>query len=169
MKREATIGLPQFVTFIEASQSDWKSDARECFEEGFNLFVLLPPDVSEQQLADALGVGLGDLPLPLTKAGLLSYSRFVDPAVFRLPEMQEHGKERVFYVEQINLPQTRPPHVKPFLLYCHIRGIISQHEIGSDARVACDNYNSDHALRRQFPDAAVYRWETTEWRRTRLC
>jgi hypothetical protein len=165
MKREIAIELPPLVPFIDGTVPNWEERARHCLEDGFNFFILLP-DGSQPQLAEVLALRLEALPQPKSKAELLSSSRFVEQKDFRLPES---SAERIYHVEQLWLPRTRPPLVKQYVLYCYIRGIISQHDLPSDARVACDHYNNDRFARQQFPEAAIYRWEHTEWRRTRLC
>lgn len=168
MKRGAVIELPRFVPFIDGAMDGWPERARHCLLEGFNFFVLVRPG-AEEALSDVLSVPLISLPPIESTATLLSSSRFVDPSEFRLPQQTEHGKERVYHIEQLWLPQTRPPEVKPYLLYCYVRGIVAQHDLAADARVSCDHYNNDRFTRGQFPEAAVYRWEQDEWRRTRLC
>lgn len=168
MKRGATAELPPYVAFIDGAIAGWEEHARQSLEEGQNFFVLLRAG-SEEALAEIIGVRMVSLPAPETKATLLSTSRFIDASQFRLPEPSPVGREQVFHIEQLWLPGTRPPQVRPYLLYCYVRGIVSQHDLPSDARVACDAYNNDRFSRGHYPEAAVYRWEQEEWRRTRLC
>jgi hypothetical protein len=168
MKREAIAELPPYVVFIDGALEGWQERARQCQEDGHNYFVLISAG-DEEALSAIIGVPVSALPSPETKATLLSTSRFLDPREFRLPEATSRGREQVFHIEQLWLPNTKPPRVRPYLLYCYVRGIISQHDLPSDARVACDAYNNDRFARSQFPEAAVYRWEQDEWRRTRLC
>jgi len=168
MKREAVVELPRLVPFIDGAAEGWVERARHCLDEGHNFFVLVRPDGAEP-LAEMLGLPVAALPAPETKATLLSSSRFLDQREFRLPEQGPEGREAVYHIEQLWLPQTKPPLVRTYLLYCYVRGIISQHDLPSDARVACDHYNNDRYTRSQFPEAAIYRWEHDEWRRTRLC
>jgi hypothetical protein len=168
LKREAAVELPPCVVFIDGAQGGWEERARQCREDGHNFFVLLRSGL-EPVLADILEVNVEELPAPESTARLLSSSRFIDQANFRLPDAHSEPPERIFHIEQLNLSRTRPPNVKQYLVYCYVRGIVSQHDLPSDARVSCDHYNNDRFARSQYPDAAVYRWENTEWRRTRLC
>ena len=168
MKRELTVDMPPSVAFIDGAIDGWQERARHCLDDGQNFFVLIRQG-AEEALADIISVPPLSLPAPETKATLLSSSRFLDASEFRLPEHTTEGHEKVYHIEQLWLPRTRPPEVKPYLLYCYVRGIISQHDLPADARVACDHYNNDRFARSQFPEAAVYRWENDEWRRTRLC
>lgn len=168
MKRDAALELPPFVSFIDGTHNGWDERARCCLEEGQNFFVLLGAG-GEETLAEIIGVGAAALPAPESKATLLSTSRFIDQREFRLPDERGERRERVYHVEQLWLPRTRPPLVKTYLLYCYVRGIVSEHDLPSDARVACDAYNNDRFARGQFPEGAIYRWEHDEWRRTRLC
>jgi hypothetical protein len=168
MKRDATVELPPLVAFIDGSAEGWEERVRHALHDGQNFFVLLR-EGAEQSLADILELPLHSLPAPETAAKLLSSSRFIDQREFRLPDTKTKPKERVYHIEQITLPRTRPPNTKIYLVYCYVRGIISEHDLPSDARVACDHYNNDRFARSQYPEAACYRWENTEWRRTRLC
>jgi hypothetical protein len=168
MKRDLITEMPPFVAFIDGAAEGWEARVRQCLEDGQNFFVLLAPG-REGTLAEIVEFDGTPLPAPESKAALLSTARFMDQMEFRLPNQLPDQREHVYHVEQLVLPRTRPPLVKTYLLYCYVRGIISQHDLPSDARVACDAYNDDRFTRRQFPEAAIYRWEQDEWRRTRLC
>lgn len=167
MSQDATVEMPHLVPFIDGALDGWEERTQHCLKEGHNFFILVR-EGREAALAELLEQPGSALPAPETVAQLLSSSRFIDQRQFRLPDTKG-ARERVYHIEQINLPRTHPPNVKQYLLYCYVRGIISQHDLPSDARVACDHYNNDRFARSQFPEAAVYRWENTEWRRTRLC
>jgi hypothetical protein len=168
MKRDVITEMPPLVAFIDGAAEGWEARVRQYLDEGQNFFVLVGPG-GEATLADIIEFSVAGLPAPESKAALLSAARFLDQTEFRLPNQTPDLKEHVYHVEQLWLPRTRPPLVRPYLLYCYVRGIISQHDLPSDARVACDAYNNDRFSRRQFPEAAIYRWEQDEWRRTRLC
>jgi hypothetical protein len=168
LKREATVELPSTVPFVDGAVEGWQERATVCLDEGYNFFVLVRKGV-EEVIADIIDIPTASLPPVETKATLLSSSRFIDPKMFRLPEQRADNLEVVYHIEQLWLPRTRPPQVKQYLTYCYVRGIISQHDLPGDARVACDHYNNDRFSRSQYPEAAVYRWEHDEWRRTRLC
>ena len=153
---------------MDGAVEGWQERARCCLESGNNFFVLVRQG-SEEALADIIDLPVAMLPAVQTKATLLSSARFMDPKEFRLPESRPDAREFVYHIEQLSLTRTRPPEVKQYLVYCYVRGIVSQHDLPSDARVGCDHYNNDGFARHNFPEAAVYRWEHEEWRRTRLC
>jgi hypothetical protein len=168
MKRDAAVDLPPFVAFIDGAIEGWQERARQSLDEGQNFFIVVA-DEQKAALAAILDLAPESLPAPETTAALLSSSRFIDQREFRLPNTRGDRPERIYHIEQLNLPRTHPPTVKLYLVYCYVRGIVSQHDLPSDARVGCDHYNNDRFARSHYPEAAVYRWEQTEWRRTRLC
>src|SRR4051794_31651028 len=134
MKRESRMEPLPLVPFIDGAVDGWRERARQCLDDGQNFFILVR-DGDEGFLTEGLDVPASALPQPETKAQLLSSSRFIDQTEFRLPNAAGESKERVYHIEQLNLPRTRPPNVKQYLLYCYVRGIISQHDLPSDARV----------------------------------
>ncbi|HMJ89352.1 MAG TPA: hypothetical protein VK530_06030 [Candidatus Acidoferrum sp.] len=161
MKREATVDPPPFVAFVDRAKDGWQDRARQCLADGQNFFVpLCDGSGSEAALAEILEIEFDPFPAPETTAQLLSSSHFMVQQNFRLPYKKGDSPERIYDVEQFGLPRMHPPNVKQYLVYCHVRGIVSQHDLPFDARVARDHYNNDRFGRSHFPEAAIFRWET---------
>lgn len=81
---------------------------------------------------------------------------------------QEEGN-LLFFIEQLDLPGTQPPRVKPYVVYCSVRGIISQHDGQREARDSCSDYLAAMCGLRNQHEAAVYKWRAEEWYNTETC
>jgi hypothetical protein len=76
--------------------------------------------------------------------------------------------EAGFFVEQIKLRSNRPPCVGPFLIYCELGGIISEHESEEDAKRALITYFQTFMPAKNYPLAGIYRWSGQAWKKTKI-
>ena len=51
-----------------------------------------------------------------------------------------YGAHDVRFIEQLHLSCNRPSGLKPHLVYCELRGVISDHEALEEARIALWKY-----------------------------
>jgi len=74
----------------------------------------------------------------MPRYSLFSMNQYIEESIFnKLLHAQNDGK-RVVFIDQLDLALNRPPRVKPYLVYCSIWGIISQHEDLRQARDRAD-------------------------------
>ena len=164
------VTVQKYLSLIDARRDGWRQEVRDQIEGGSNHLIILPnaPNFLEE-LAQLLGLDAERLPLPVDKHRLCSLSPFIEEGDFDRLLNAQHEGNLLFLVEQLDLPMTRPPQVKPFLVYCAIFGIVSQHDSQSEAREACSEYlHAMSAMRRQR-DAAVFRWRGDHWHNTETC
>jgi hypothetical protein len=172
-----SVTIQKYLTVMDGRRQEWETELTEQIAGGSNVFMVLPnaPDFFEK-LAKVLAIspnGLPEpvnrLPEPVNRHRLFSLSPFIDPKDFdTMMEAQDQGNV-LFFIEQLDLPCVQPPRVKPFLVYCPIRGIISQHDNQRDAREACSDYLAVMFGMRTHPGAAVYKWRGNEWYNTETC
>ena len=66
-------------------------------------------------------------------------------------------------IEQLRLKRTRPPRTKRFILYCEIRGIVSEHETLEEAGAALLVHIGELKRRNTFPLVSLYSFRDGEW------
>jgi hypothetical protein len=69
----------------------------------------------------------------------------------------------VVFIDQLDLALNKPPRVKPYLVYCAIWGIISQHEELRQAKESLEDYSYTFYRFRRNPEAGIYHWVERKW------
>lgn len=165
-----SLTIQKYLPVLDGRHGGWKQDLSEQLATGNNFFVILPnaPDHLEY-LAKGLELDPNRLPAPVNRHRLFSLSPFIEPAEFdRMLAAQQDGNV-LFFVEQLDLPATQPPRIKPFMVYCSVRGIVSQHDSQADARDSCSDYLAAMAGLKNQHEAAVYKWRGNDWYNTETC
>ncbi len=70
-------------------------------------------------------------------------------------------------VEQLKLTRNQPPRIKPYILYCEVRGIISDHETLEEAGESLLDYLDSFKRAKIFPLAGLYQFKDNQWNRIR--
>jgi hypothetical protein len=152
----------EHISVVDAEGRNWVSKARDEAEQ-FKNFVIVSPTGPEHLQPIVEIVGAPYEPEPLEKWGLYALNDVLEKDDLQWSIGQVKKGKKAFLFEQIKLPITRPPRVKPILLYCQARGIVSQHDTVKDAKAdlvkMVELYNRAHL----FPLAGVYRWEDDHW------
>ena len=165
-----SLTIQKYLAVLDAREPGWTEGFEEALASGSNLFLIVPnkPDLLAEP-AKILEVTVEELPKSCDRKKLFSLISFIDPNDFdRMLVAQEEGN-LTCYIEQIDLPHTRPPHVKPFLVYCSVRGIVSQHDNPREAREACSAYTAAMSGLKNQHEATVYRWRGNDWYNTETC
>jgi hypothetical protein len=165
-----SVTIQKYLTVIDGRRQEWETEFQEQIAGGSNVFVILPnaPNFFEK-LARVLEMDPSRLPAPVDRNRLFSLSPFIEPKDFDVMMEAQDAGNLLFFIEEIDLPSVQPPRVKPFLVYCPIRGIISQHDNQHDAREGCSDYLQVMIGVRANPAAAVYKWRGNEWYNTETC
>jgi hypothetical protein len=165
-----SLTIQKYLPVLDARQSGWAEELEGSLAAGNNLFLILPnkPGFWEEP-AKILEVSVDELLRSCDRRKLFSLISFIDPNDFdRMLVAQEEGS-LTCYIEQIDLPRTRPPYVKPFLVYCSVRGIVSQHDDPREAREACSAYTASMSGLKNQHEATVYKWRGNDWYNTETC
>jgi hypothetical protein len=88
----------------------------------------------------------------------------LDPAVYA-QLLKTYERSPVYLVEQLRLGRNHPPRCKPFMLYCEMRGIISDHDNWDEACMSLLNYLDGFKRARLFPLAGIYNFIDGQWAR----
>jgi hypothetical protein len=162
--------IQKYVVTIDGRSGLWKPEVGEHLECGGNFFIILPGgEDAREELAHALEIPPAAFPKPLTRTRLFSLSPFIQTKDFDLLMSAQEANNEIYFIEQLDLPLTQPPRVKPYLLYGSVRGIISQHDNLGDAKQACFDYLNQVAIWRQQPEASIYKWQGKDWYNLELC
>lgn len=165
-----SLTIQKYLSVLDGRHGRWIEDLKEQLDTGNNLFLIIPnaPNYLEE-LATILEVDQEHLPKSCDRKKLFSLISFIEPKDFdRILAAQENGNLTCF-IEQLDLPRTRPPRVRPFLVYCSIRGIVSQHDNHNEARDSCAAYMAAMSGLKNQREAAVYKWRDREWYNTETC
>ena len=129
--------IPRHLGVIDGTSTDWIADVRHQIEAGSNFLLMLPNNSdSISEFCKVFEMEADCNPTPLPRYSLFSMSHYIDSGEFdQLLEAQNDGK-RIVFIDQLDLALNKPPRVKPYIVYCPIWGIISQHEELRQAREA---------------------------------
>jgi hypothetical protein len=165
-----SLTIQKYLSVLDGRQQGWIEDLKEQLETGSNLFLIVPDTPKLlNELSKILEVDQDKLPKSCDRKKLFSLIAFIEPTDFdRILAAQEAGNLTCF-IEQIDLPRTRPPRVKPLLVYCSVRGIVSQHESPIEARESCAAYTEAMSAFKNQREATVYKWRGNDWYNTETC
>jgi hypothetical protein len=154
---------------VDASQEDWEEksnweeEVRAALASRLNFVVVFNPiGCGPQKLMKILDCAPSVLSR-LSRWGLHGLMDVLSEENYRWL-ISVCGARDVRIVEQLNLSSNRPPHSKPYLVYCEVHGVVSDHDDLESAHEAYSNYLEQHSQARRFPRSGVYCWEDQGWR-----
>src|SRR5947207_13488227 len=121
--------ISRHLGIIDGTSADWIAGVREQIEAGCNFLLILPnTPTAIEDFCKVFEMAPDCDPTPMARYSLFSMSQYIDSQGFdELLKAQNDG-QRVVFIDQLDLELNKPPRVKPYLVYCTIWGIISQHE-----------------------------------------
>jgi hypothetical protein len=151
----------EYLQLLDGRGTNWRSPLAEAAESKKNFLLVLdrPEQLSE---ACALAKAVERTPERLSRWGvnaLLDALREGDQT--KLLELSSHCA--VYLFEQLYLAWNVPPKVHPFIVYCEVRGIISDHEDPAAALESLLTYVESFHRARLLPLAGLYRFEHGRW------
>ncbi|HKQ40736.1 MAG TPA: hypothetical protein VJ063_21895 [Verrucomicrobiae bacterium] len=157
------------LTIIDSRSHDWKKQVHNKFESGRNFIVLLAdPEQQIAELCAALKSSSPSVLVPLQKWAIYAVRDLLQlEQVQNLLDAVDRG-ETGYFIEQIKLCGNRPPCVGPFLIYCELGGIISEHKDEEDAKQALIKYFQTFMPAKNYPLAGIYRWDRNAWTKTKI-
>lgn len=151
---------------VDGSQPLWLEKVVEQADKKRNFVVILKDSEDLKTLCQKLECDSQTLPERLQRWGIHAMSEVLQTADYRnlLSLYRTHD---IRLVEQLKLERNRPPKVKPFILYCEVRGIISDHDNVESACTALLDYLDAFTRARHFPLAGIYEYNPTGWKRVK--
>ena len=148
---------------VHGDAGDWQG-VQEELHSGRNFFLILPaePD-AVQRFCESFGLQADCLSKPIRRSDFLRMSQHVDgPAFNEVLQAMDAGFQ-VIFLEQLDFPINRPPHVKPFLVYSTTLGILEQHDNIREARKALGIIEHSWMDRSSPCQPALYQWNGRKW------
>ena len=157
--------MNKILTVVDGRAPPWRRDILRAAETGQNFILILDADSELERLWSTLGT-TNVLPDRLQRWGLLALSEALTTPDFNF--LQTACKENfVYLIEQITLNRNVPPRTKRYLLYCELRGIISNHDTVEEAGIALLDYLSGFKMARLLPLAGIYDHGNGKWERVK--
>jgi hypothetical protein len=154
---------------IDASQedyeekSDWEAQIERALGSRRNFVVVFGPGGEGlRRLAEMLDCSPSVLPEKLLKWGIHGLNDVLRSEDYHWL-VSVYGADDVRFVEQLHLSCNQPPSLKPYVVYCERRGVISDHAALEEARIALWQYLEEFRRTKVFPLAGIYHWENDEW------
>ena len=154
---------------IDASQEDhgqksaWQDQIDRALGSRRNFVVVFNPiGDGLSRLAQMLDCPAFVLPERLSKWGIHGLRDVLRSEDYRWL-LSVYGADDVRFIEQLHLVSNEPPRLKPYLVYCELRGVISDDATLEAARTALWRYVEGSRQAKVFPLAGIYHWENHEW------
>lgn len=148
---------------VDSRKRDWLKALVMVADSKRNFLAILSEDKDLKELCHALDCD-PKLPEKLGRWGLHAVADLLEPAVYA-ELLRTYEKNPVYLVEQLRLGRNHPPRCKPFMLYCEMRGIISDHDNWDEACMSLLNYLDGFKRARLFPLAGIYSFTDGHWSR----
>src|SRR5262245_35773434 len=130
-------------------------------------FVLILENAQIDLLKICKGIEQKKLPDRLERWGVSGlYDVLTDEEFQTLQKAQREGYP-VFLFEQLFLTRNTPPRIKKFLVYCEVRGIMSDHDSEEEAHKALRKYVATYERMKHLPLAGLYEWQGQTWTKLR--
>jgi hypothetical protein len=144
--------------------SEGMASVREQLDSGRNFFLILPGDADAvARFCRGFDLKQDCLSTDFTRSDLLRMGQYIDDGAFNEMLAAWDAHERVVFLEQIDFPMNQPPHVKPFLVYSPVWGILSQHDELQAARRGLEEVEHWEE-RSRLAQPAIYKWERSGWK-----
>jgi hypothetical protein len=159
------VQLQKPLKIVDAREPGLLSTLLPVANERRNFIIILKSADQIAKVCDVLQCS-EKLPERLTRLSIVALADVLEPGDYTML-LENYENNFIYFVEQLRLALNQPPSVLPFLLYCEIRGIISDHETLEDAGSKLLDYLDSFKRARLFPLAGIYQFEIDKWVRVR--
>lgn len=152
------------VRVVDARVDDWDKKISQELAKRRNFAVILKDSHEVARLTELLFCSTP--PQRLERFSIYALADVLEPADYGLL-LNSYSRFDIRFVEQINVTTNKPPVVKPFILYCELRGIISEHHTLEEAGRTLMEYIHKFKRVKLFPLAGIYQFQDGRWNRLR--
>jgi hypothetical protein len=168
LQNSQTARMENPVPVIALEDASFEPKVRRCSEQRRNFIVVGP---TEKTICDRLRPLLklnGYCPECIHRWGIYALSDTLTPDdLNRLLHANREGKS-VCIVEQLKLASTKPPNVKPVIVYSEPQGVIADVETIEAAKRFLAKHREAWTQLQRFPLAGIYEWAHNEWQKVRV-
>jgi len=150
---------------VDCREAHWLDRVTEAANSKRNFIPVLQSETDLDPLCKRLGCS-PRIPERLYRWGIHALAEVLEPQGYSML-LGLYEKYPAYLVEQLNLTLNHPPACQPYLLYCEVRGIISDHPSLEDAGCSLLDYLDSFKRARIFPLAGIYHYQAGHWERVR--
>jgi CheY-like chemotaxis protein len=150
---------------VDGRLPDWEQ-AMQAAANGRHNFILILKDESDlEKLWATLGT-TSVMPERIHRWGILAMAEALSTEDYT-HLLEIHRKSAVYLIEQLTLNRNTPPNTKNYMLYCELRGIISDHHTIEDAGISLLSYLDFFKRAYLMPLAGIYEYAEAKWTRVK--
>jgi hypothetical protein len=156
------------ISIVDARAPLWQREINEVVKTGRNfLTILRPSEVDLDKLCCEIGCDPVDRPEHIGRWGIHALNDVLQAGDYeKLLKLQKSG-DAIYFIEQLYLKHNCPPKLKEYMVYCEVRGIISDHSNLEEAKSAFFHYLESFRRARLFLMVGIYQWDQGGWVRLR--
>ena len=153
------------LTIIDGRSPPAEAQMLEVANTKRNFLLILRAEQELEKLWAVLGTTT-TMPGRLDRWGVLAMADAVSEDGYRLL-LDVYAANAVYLIEQLVLTRTVPPRTLPIVLYCEMRGIISEHTTVEEAGLSLLEYLARFDRARLLPLAGIYEYRDAKWQRVK--
>jgi CheY-like chemotaxis protein len=150
---------------VDGRAPPWEAEINEAADTKRNFVLILNSELELEKLWAALGT-TNILPDRLHRWGLLALAEALTAEDYAFL-LDVYRESHVYLIEQITFDRNVPPRTRDIMLYCELRGIISEHDTVEEAGLALLGYLDTFKRARLLPLAGIYEYNGTKWMRVK--
>ena len=164
---DSSQGMQPYTTLklVDGRQADWSNAIRAAADSKRNFILILNSEQDLEKLWSALGT-TNVVPERVRRWGILAMAEALQTEDYALL-LEIHKDCAVYLIEQLTLDRNVPPRTERYMLYCELRGIISDHATIEDAGISLLSYLNFFKRARLLPLAGIYEYVDRKWVRVK--
>jgi len=150
---------------VDGRADNWEEAIRTAAGSKRNFILILKNEQGLEKLWAALGT-TSIVPERIHRWGVLAMAEALrtDDYAYLL---EHHEDNAIYLIEQLTLERNIPPQTQRYMLYCELRGIISDHATIEDAGISLLSYLNFFKRARLLPLAGIYEYLNGKWVRVK--
>ena len=151
---------------VDGRKADWRETITAAGDSKRNFVLIVENETELEKLWGTLGT-TSMVPEKISRWSLLAMAEALEPEDYEFL-LSLYDRDAVFLIEQITLQRNAPlPGARRFMLYCELRGIVSDHASIEDAGIALLGYLDFFKRARLLPLAGIYEYMNDKWMRVK--
>jgi len=156
------------IPVFSLTDPDFEREVTRCLGRKRNIIVI---GTSQEEICERLKplVKLnGYSPDTIRRWGIYALHDVLEPEDLSGLLEADRANRTVCIVEQLKLPATKPPRVKPVIVYSEPQGLIAEMETVEEAKRFLAEHNSAWSKLKNFPLAGIFEWRNSNWSKARV-
>ena len=151
---------------VDGRRADWRDAITAAGDSKRNFILVVEKEAELEKLWSCLGT-TSMVPEKISRWSILAMAEALQPEDYELL-LDIYHKDAVFLIEQMTLHRNSPAPATPrFMLYCELRGIVSEHPTIEQAGIALLGYLDFFKRAHLLPLAGIYEYAGDKWVRVK--